>query len=106
MKARTLKTSKILAAVITTAAAAGAASSAEAAAGAHAASIADDAKLHPLRAELLREGREKALARIAHFRPLCDADGYPLVGNLNRKGSSSDFQPSAFCAEVRKRGSK
>jgi hypothetical protein len=34
------------------------------------------------------------------FRPLCDADGYPLVGNIaNKRGV---YQPSKFCAEVRK----
>ena len=40
-----------------------------------------------------------ALANFPHFRPLCDAQGYPLVGNINGKIIT---EPSQFCAEVRK----
>lgn len=60
-----------------------------------------DPKLIELRAKLELAGREKALADEKTFRPLCDADGYPLVGNLMRKSPTQPFHPSAFCAEVR-----
>jgi hypothetical protein len=53
-----------------------------------------------LRAELDRETRESALAKQAHYRPLCDKDGYPLVGNVNRKGPGGP-QPSELCADIR-----
>ena len=53
-----------------------------------------------LRAELIRAGHDKAQADLARFRPLCDKDGYPLVGNLANKGDR--YQPSAFCSDVRK----
>jgi hypothetical protein len=35
----------------------------------------------------------------SHFAPLCDAKGYPLVGNIVSKGTS--HTASAFCAELR-----
>jgi hypothetical protein len=54
-----------------------------------------------LRSELGTQTEAKALARTPHFRPLCDDDGYPLVGNLMRK-SPAPYQPSQFCAAVRK----
>jgi len=56
--------------------------------------------LPSLQEELATTGRDKAVAAMTHFRPLCDADGYPLVGNLARK--APDYQVSAFCEEVRK----
>ncbi len=59
-------------------------------------------ELLTLRADLLGAGRERALEQMPRFRPLCDADGYPLVGNLGNKPRA--FQPSQFCAEVRKAG--
>lgn len=62
-----------------------------------------DAALLALRDELQKEGREKALARTAHYRPLCDKDGYPLVGNVFRKTPERQYQPSELCAEVRKK---
>ncbi|MFO0744523.1 MAG: hypothetical protein U1F43_02480 [Myxococcota bacterium] len=52
-----------------------------------------------LRADLLAAERSDALAHMKVYRPLCDADGYPLVGNLATK--SPGLQPSAFCAAVR-----
>jgi hypothetical protein len=52
-----------------------------------------------LRSELFDAGQEKALQQIPRFRALCDADGYPLVGNAVRKGDL--YQPSQFCAAVR-----
>lgn len=60
------------------------------------------AQLATLRGELIAAGRVGATTQRARFRPLCDADGYPLVGNLVRKGDdSADYQPSAFCTDVR-----
>jgi MFS transporter, PPP family, 3-phenylpropionic acid transporter len=53
-----------------------------------------------LRGELLSTGREKAQEKPGYFRPLCDRDGYPLVGNMASKGPV--YQPSEFCADVRK----
>lgn len=58
-----------------------------------------DPKLLALRTELDAEKRENALSKQAHYRPLCDKDGYPLVGNLHRKGRG--LQPSELCALVR-----
>jgi hypothetical protein len=55
--------------------------------------------LRDLRRDLVAAGRDRALAAIARFRPLCDQDGYPLVGNVASKGDL--YQPSQFCAEVR-----
>jgi hypothetical protein len=52
-----------------------------------------------LRSQLFEAGREQALQQVPKFRALCDADGYPLVGNAVRKGDV--FQPSQFCSEVR-----
>ena len=54
-----------------------------------------------LRADLMQAGRDKAQSNVAHYRALCDKDGYPLVGNLaNKKGV---YQPSEFCGDLRKR---
>ncbi|MBS2015447.1 MAG: hypothetical protein JST00_21340 [Deltaproteobacteria bacterium] len=60
-----------------------------------------DPKLLALRERLAEAGREKALADEKTFRPLCDADGYPLVGNLARKSPKGPFGPSELCAELR-----
>jgi len=54
-----------------------------------------------LRTELGDTLRTDALANMPRFRPLCDADGYPLVGNIANKVQG--YQPSEFCGEVRKR---
>jgi hypothetical protein len=54
-----------------------------------------------LRAELISAGRDKVQASVGRFRALCDADGYPLVGNMVGKGNV--YQPSEFCSDVRKR---
>lgn len=59
-----------------------------------------------LREELLQGGRTAALAKVAHFKPLCDKNGYPLVGNLMRKTPEAQYQPSAFCGELRKQASR
>jgi hypothetical protein len=61
----------------------------------------DDATLATLRTELDGMKREDALAKVAHFRPLCDEAGFPLVGNLARKVQNPSLQPSEVCAEVR-----
>lgn len=63
---------------------------------------AEDPALQALRDELLNSGRVKAVAAIEHFRPLCDKDGYPLVGNVLRKSPHAEYQPSQLCAEVRR----
>lgn len=60
-----------------------------------------DSKLLALREKLYAAGKQKALADEATYRPLCDADGYPLVGNLARKSPEGPFLASDFCAEVR-----
>lgn len=66
-----------------------------------------DPALYPLAAELDAVGEKAAFARLSHFRPLCDADGYPLVGNLVRKGppptAGDGYPPSRFCADVRRK---
>ena len=63
---------------------------------------AEDPKLLPLRDELYATKRDAAFANVGHFRPLCDEDGYPLVGNLARKAADQGPPPSELCAEVRK----
>ena len=45
-------------------------------------------------------GLEAALTQAKRFRCLCDDQGYPLVGNINSKGTSA----SAFCAALKQRG--
>jgi hypothetical protein len=57
-------------------------------------------RLLELRAKLHAAGRDRAWADLRQYRPLCDASGYPLVGNVASKGEG--YQPSEFCAEVRK----
>ena len=53
-----------------------------------------------LRMDLIRAGRDKAQSDVSRFRPLCDKDGYPLVGNMANKNNV--YQPSKFCSDVRK----
>jgi hypothetical protein len=60
----------------------------------------DEVALTDLRDELLATPGTEVLAQMDHFRPLCDEQGYPLVGNVATK--SVGMQPSQFCAEVRK----
>jgi hypothetical protein len=57
-------------------------------------------QLLQLRGELWETPRSEALQRMTQFRPICDADGYPLVGNVANKATG--YQLSEFCAEVRK----
>ena len=61
-------------------------------------------ELLKLRAELFHSTEDAAKKQLAHFRPLCDADGYPLVGNIATKGER--FQPSELCAIVRETKAK
>ena len=64
-------------------------------------------ELLELRGTLAEEGEERALEHTSYFRPLCDADGYPLVGNMLPKDAEDmtpvlpPYQPSEFCAHVR-----
>jgi hypothetical protein len=60
-----------------------------------------DPKVVALSDELAAMNRDDALKQLDHFRPLCDAAGYPLVGNLQRKAPG--LTPSEVCAEVRKK---
>lgn len=50
-------------------------------------------------AELERTSLDDAVANRAHFRCLCDDEGYPLVGNLNSKATITTA--SEFCEELR-----
>jgi hypothetical protein len=59
-----------------------------------------DPKLLALRDELDRLNDSQASQQKSRFRALCDADGYPLVGNVMRKGPSG-AQPSFLCRLVR-----
>jgi hypothetical protein len=62
------------------------------------------AALVALAEELDAAGPEHALQQMPHFRPLCDKDGYPLVGNVMGKGQRGEpYLPAAFCSEVRKK---
>lgn len=52
--------------------------------------------LEALNAEL--SGTYGPITNPSHFAPLCDARGYPLVGNIVSK---SQHTASSFCAELR-----
>jgi hypothetical protein len=56
-------------------------------------------ELKDLRNQLLSAKKEDVTKSMARFRPLCDAEGYPLVGNLATKASG--MQPSEYCTIVR-----
>lgn len=59
-------------------------------------------ELLALAGELL--GADPAKIDAAHYRPLCDDKGYPLVGNLTTKDpKASGTLVSQFCATVRKK---
>lgn len=68
----------------------------------------DQAKpeLIKLRAELFHLTKDAAKQQQAKFRALCDADGYPLVGNIRSKGDDGYMQPSALCELVRETKAK
>ena len=65
-------------------------------------------ELLELRGSLVSDNVESVLANVPHYRPLCDADGYPLVGNVLPKvdpetgiTTNPTVQPSQFCTQVR-----
>jgi hypothetical protein len=62
--------------------------------------LSQDPALLALREDLAHETRGQ-VHNPDRFLPLCDKDGYPLVGNVMRKSPSPDYQPSAFCADLR-----
>lgn len=69
-------------------------------------------ELLELRGTLAEQGEQRALENTSYFRPLCDDDGYPLVGNMLPKDGDDmtpvlpPYQPSEFCAHVRNNESK
>ena len=63
-----------------------------------------DVQLLGLRSELIQTAKPDAVGQTAHFRPICDVAGYPLVGNVANKGPALGYQPSEFCAELREHG--
>lgn len=52
-----------------------------------------------LRAALYRGGPDAARLTMERFRALCDADGYPLVGNVANKGMR--YEVADYCKDVR-----
>ncbi len=65
----------------------------------------DSMNLFQLADELRATEPALVAARTAHFRPLCDGDGYPVVGNLVTKSMQPDPPVvAAFCADVRAQG--
>ena len=53
-----------------------------------------------LNQELSNRPLDGALADHAKYRCLCDDKGYPLVGNINSKGTTA----SAFCSALKEKG--
>jgi hypothetical protein len=53
-----------------------------------------------LNSELSSMMLEPAIAKHTQFRCLCDDKGYPLVGNINSKGTTA----TAFCGAIRDKG--
>jgi hypothetical protein len=53
-----------------------------------------------LRDELTSMSLEAAIEQHERFRCLCDDQGYPLVGNINSKGT----KPSEVCATLKEKG--
>ena len=56
-----------------------------------------------LNQELSRTMLDEALTSSEYFRPLCDVNGYPVVGNINGKVVTTATQ---FCDAVREGGPK
>lgn len=54
--------------------------------------------LQALNQELARTWFQDAIKMRPYFEPLCDAEGYPLVGNIASKGGTSATE---FCSFVR-----
>lgn len=59
-------------------------------------------ELLDLRAEAFHLTNDQVKAQLKHFKPMCDAEGYPLVGNIAVKGDQAN-QPSAVCKLIRER---
>ena len=59
--------------------------------------------LTDLNEELRTKALSEALASSNHFSPLCDAAGYPLVGNINGKVATTATE---FCAALREARSR
>ncbi len=59
--------------------------------------------LGELNQELAAKSTQEALDNVGYYRPLCDQNGYPLVGNINGKAVTTASQ---FCAAVRDREHK
>jgi len=60
--------------------------------------------LETLNEELGRTSLSDARANAAHFRPLCDAEGYPLVGNTIQKTmGATGLTATTFCSDLRGR---
>jgi hypothetical protein len=57
--------------------------------------------LMQLRTELHAMSHDNAVKALPRFRALCDADGYPLVGNIASKGEDDRIQPSQACRLLR-----
>jgi len=60
-----------------------------------------DEKVKPavitLRNDLFAMTPEEAAKALPRFKALCDADGYPLVGNIIQKGEDNRMQASRAC---------
>ena len=56
--------------------------------------------LNALNMELSNVILPDALTQHAHFRCLCDDQGYPLVGNINAKGATA----TQFCGAMKEKG--
>ena len=65
-----------------------------------------DPALMSLSGELANKTREEVFAALDHFRPLCDRDGFPLVGNVMRKSPGDSYKTSTFCSDLRERQKK
>lgn len=57
-------------------------------------------ELLKLRERLMNQTAATVLAQLPTFRPLCDAQGYPLVGNITAKVLYA-MQPRDLCVHVR-----
>ena len=64
-----------------------------------------DPAMYQLREDLMALGKG-AFTQVARFKPLCDSEGYPLVGNVVRGKGDPGIQPSSFCAEIRRTASR
>jgi hypothetical protein len=65
--------------------------------------MSNDPGLLALAAELHGHRHADALADLPRYRPLCDVDGYPLVGNLVQGKGDTGAQPSDVCAVTRQK---